>query len=476
MSKLKINFFYSIVYNFLTISIPLITAPYLSRVIYVKGIGEYSYTYSIAQYFVLFAMLGINNYGSRTIAKNRDSREKLSIIFCEIYCMQLIVASIVFFTYLFLIFNVSSNYKTLFFMQIFYVFSACLDINWFFAGIEQFKITVIRSSVIKIISTILIFLLIKEYDDLWKYSLITSLSTLISQIVLFVFIKKYVILKKIYLRNVLKHIFPNVKLFVPIIAVSIYNIMDKIMLGAMCDTLEVGFYENAEKIIQVPIVIISALSTVMLPRMSNLFANNKESKIKEYIRISIINVMFFIIPIILGLIAIAKDFSILFFGSEFAKTGYLIMLLSSVLFFKAWANVIRTQYLIPKEYDKIYILSVCLGAIVNLIINMLLIPQYGSVGACIGTIAAEIIVMLYQTYYVRKELDIKVYIDSTKSVFVKSLLMFCIMLGINFIKCSLIVKVVIQIMSGIIIYCFLNINYIEIILREILKGNEKKNN
>ena len=356
MNKLRKNFFYNIIYQVLILILPLITVPYVARVLGADGVGIHSYTYSISYYFMLIAMLGLNNYGNRSIAKVRDNKDELSKTFWSIYLLQFIVSTLMVITYLIYIILFNIRYKQIAVIQIFYVISSIFDINWFFFGLEKFKIT-IRNTIIKIISLVSIFLFVRNSDDLWVYTLILSGSTFLSQIILWPYMKKYVNFTKIKIIDILKHLKPCLILFIPVIAVSIYKIMDKIMLGNMASIVEVGYYENAVKIIDVPKCIITSLGTVMLPRMSNMIAKGEEEKIKMYIGKSLQVIMFLALPITMGLIAISDDFILIFLGNNFTKTGTLIKYLAISLIFLSWANVIRTQYLIPKERDKDYIIE-----------------------------------------------------------------------------------------------------------------------
>ena len=462
MKSLKKNFIYNVSYQILALIIPLITVPYVSRVVGVSGIGTYSYTYSVVYYFMIIAMLGLNNYGNRTIAMVRDDKVKLTKTFKEIRLLQTIssLGAIILFTIFTLTFG--TKYLTIYLIQSMYLLSCMFDINWFFFGLEEFKKTVIRNAIIKIISLVLIFTLVKSSNDLLIYISILSGSTLLSQLILWIFVKEFIDNKvKIVFEDMKKHIIPCLKLFLPVIAVTIYGVMDKTMLGVMTNVKEVGYYENAHRLINILMSIITALGTVMLPHMSNLYANGKEKESKQFIAKSIKAIMFLAIPMTFGIIAVSKDFSILFFGSEFIKTGDLIILLAVTILFLAWGNVIRTQYLIPREMDKEYIVSAFLGAIVNLIANLLLIPIYKSSGACIGTILAEFTVMFYQTYKVRKLLPLKDYLNSIIPFIYKGLIMMIVILFINYLDIKMLFRVLIQITAGVVIYSLFNLNYIK---------------
>lgn len=458
---MKKNFIYNMLYQILILIIPLITMPYVSRVLGAEGIGVYSYTYSIAYYFMIIAMLGLNNYGNRTIAKVRDNKEELSKQFCSIYAFQIISSSIMIIIYLAYVLIFDNQYKTIALIQTIYVISSMFDINWFFFGMEKFKLTITRNTLIKILSLILIFTFVKTANDLWKYAIILSSSTLVSNVLLFPFLRKYIKVRITRKKDILKHVRPNFILFLPVIAVSIYKIMDKIMLGIFSNVTEVGYYENAEKLIQVPTAIITALGTVMLPRVSNMLSNKQEEKVKETIGRIMPFIMFLTFPMVFGSILISKDFALLFFGNEFAKSGDLTLLLSITILFFAWGNVIRTQYLIPKEMDKHYVISAFIGAMVNFILNCIFIPKYAAVGACIGTIVAEFVVMFYQSFVIRKELPIKKYIIISIPFLIKSLIMFFI----TYIICENICysknyKIILQILIAVTTYLILNIKYI----------------
>lgn len=462
MNKVKKNFIYMIIYHILTLIIPILTVPYLARVVGAEGVGEYSYTYSIVYYFMLFTLLGVNNYGNRRIAQVRDNKEELSKEFWSIYIIQLILGILMIFFYVGYIFFFDSKYIIYSLIEVIFIISSILDINWFFFGIEDFKATITRNTLVKVGSVVLIFLFVKNQDDVWKYILIMASMTLLSQVLMWGFLRKKVSFQKVKFEEVKKHIKPDFILFLPVIAVSLYKIMDKIMLGRITTVSEVGYYENAEKIINIPVTLITALGTVMLPRMSNVFATGNFDDAKDYIKKSMNFTMFLSLPVCFGLIVIGNNFAPIFFGEDFTKSGILIMLLGITIPIVSFANVIRTQYLIPKERDKVYLISSFSGALVNLIINAMLIPHLESVGACIGTIIAELVVMLYQVFNVRKELPISEYIISTLKFLIKVIIMFIIIYPFNFIHVSnKIIIISIQVIIGGLIYVLLNINYIK---------------
>ena len=476
MNQIKKNFIYNIIYQIFTIILPLITVPYISRILGTEKIGIYSYTYSIAYYFMLIAMLGINNYGNRAIAQSRDNRKELSKKFMSIYFIQLVMSCIMILMYVLYINIFDVEYKTIALIQTIYLIANMFDINWFFFGLEKFKITVTRNTFVKLISLIFIFVFVKRNEDLWIYTTILACSSLISQLLLFPILNKEVDWIRITFNDIKQHIIPCLTLFIPVIAVSLYKVMDKVMLGCLNNVSEVGLYEQAEKITQIPLGLIISLGTVMMPRASNLFSKDKIEEILNYISKSIKFTMFSCFPIVFGLMAISNDFIPLFLGKEFCKSSTLLNILSITLIFISFANVLRTQYLIPNNRDKEYSISVILGAIVNLIINFILIPKYASIGACIGTVFAEATVCVYQAFVLRNELNIKRYINNSVPFLLKSLIMFCITYLVGLININIYIKLFIQVLSGIIVYVLLNYKYIlSIVDFNIIKNKLKKN-
>lgn len=425
MGNLKKNITYNFIYQFLILFLPFVTAPYLSRVIDASGVGTYSYSYSIALSFTYITMLGLNNYGNRSIAAVQDNYELRSQTFCEIQVMQTITFALSATVYaIYALFFAQDRIVAL--IQGIFVLSSLLDINWFFFGMEQFRITVIRNTIIKIVTVICVFVFVRKSSDIYKYILIMALGNLLSQICLWFFVRKFVAFRRVGIRDVLKHFKPNLMLFIPVIAVSIYKIMDKVMLGAMSSMDQLGYFENAEKIINVPVALFTAIGTVMLPRMTSLISSNRVQESRKYIDKTMLFALLFANGAMLGIMAVAKEFSVIYYGSDFIRSGEIMCYLAITIVFLACGNVIRTQYLIPNKKDKIYIMSAILGAIVNFIINYMLIPKFAAMGACIGTIVAEFTVCFYQLFSVRKEFVYLTYVKDELVFLIDALIMYVV--------------------------------------------------
>ena len=465
MSSIKKNFMYNVIYQMLLIVLPLITTPYISRVLGSDGVGTYAYTYTVANYFVLAAMLGVKNYGNRSIAAVRDDKKLLGKTFWQIYGLQFwcsIIALAVYFGYVLLF---EKEYRVIALIQGIYVLSGLLDISWFFFGLEEFKITVLRNIAVRLISLACIFIFVRTKADLWKYTLIMTTGIFCSQGYLWLYIRKMVDWYRPKAADMMKHLRSELILFIPIIAVSLYKMMDKIMLGQMSSIQQVGFYESSEKILNIPLGIITALGTVMLPRMSNLVAKGKFKESTRYIYNSMLFAMFLAAAMMFGIAGIAEDLVPVFLGDEYMPCILLLRVMTPTIPFIAWANVIRTQYLIPNHEDRSYIISVVLGAVVNLCINILLIPRLDAMGAVIGTVCAEASVCICQTIMVRKKMNIIQYLRDTVLFFVFGIGMLLLILSIRQLFDNMIMALCVEIIAGGAVYVLFSGIYLVMINR-----------
>lgn len=446
------NYIYNLMYQILVILVPLITTPYLSRVLGAEKIGIYSYTISVATYFILFGSLGVAMYGQREIAYVQNDKYLRSKNFYEILIMRSITLGISLVVFYFT-FALNGEYSVYYKILMLEILANGIDISWFFQGLEEFKKTVIRNAIVKIASAILIFILVKSQNDLIKYFFIYVMSNLLGNITLWISLPKFVQKVDIKELNYFKHFKPTLSLFIPQIAVQIYTVLDKTMIGAIIeDKSEVGFYEQAQKIVKILLAIVTALGTVMVPRMASTFAKGDTNKIIEYMNKSFKFVLFLAIPLMFGLISISNKFVPIFYGQGYEKVVYLINISSPIIIFIGLSNAIGTQYLLPTKMQKEFTISVTIGASINFILNTILIKYYYSVGASIATVFAEMMVTSIQFYLVRDVFKIKDILRISRKYFVASVAMFVVSIGISIAIKSNVLSILIQVCSGCIIY------------------------
>lgn len=441
------NYIYNLIYQILVLIVPLITTPYISRVLGVENIGIYSYTISISAYFILFGSLGIALYGQREIAYKQKSRYKRSRVFWEILILRTITMAISLLIFYFT-FATGKEYQIYYKILMLEIIGNCLDISWFFQGMEEFKKTVTRNTIVKLISVICIFAFVKTKNDLPIYFIIYVLSILIGNLSLWLYVPRYI--KKIPVNklNIFRHLKPTISLFIPQIAVQVYTLLDRTMVGTIItDKSEVGYYDQGQKIIKMLLTIVTSLGTVMLPRIASTFASGKKEEINTYMKKSFNMVFLIAFPLMFGIIAVSKAFVSVFFGPGYDKVTILMSVISPVILLIGLSNVTGTQYLLPTKRQKEYTTSVVCGAIVNLILNSCLIWKYGAIGASIGTVIAELTVTSVQIFFTRKDFYWRDIIKTAFNYFIASLLMFiiCLIIGryINSNFASLITQVLV---------------------------------
>jgi O-antigen/teichoic acid export membrane protein len=452
-NSLKSNFLFQALYELLLLITPMIVSPYVSRVLGASNLGIYSYTYTISNYFVLISAFGIKNYARREIARKRDNKDELNKTFSSILVIHFIISIIVVCSYvMYCAFVAENEIKLYSILMGLYVVGGLLDVSWLFFGLEQFKITVTRNAVIRIISIALIFFFVKNQNDLWIYILIYAAGNCLSQLYLWLYLGKTVRFCHVSKTDVFTHLMPMFLLFLPNIAVSLYNYMDKIMLGIISSKSQLGFYENSEKITFIASALIGSVGTVMMPRMTNLIEQGEDKTVIKYTDLSMQFVMALSFAMAGGVAGFSKVFAPVFWGDEFAPCSVMLALLAITLPFKGFANVIRTHYMIPNNLDKGYTISVCFGAVVNLIANYMFIRIFDGIGAVMGTILAEMAVCIYQALYCRKMLPIRDYLRQSIPYGIIAVLMMVIVYWMGFTMKPSWFTLLFQVASGILMY------------------------
>lgn len=450
MSKksIKKNYAYNLIYQILILILPLITTPYISNVLGSTGVGIYSYTLSIATYFVLFGSLGIAMYGQREIAYLQENDKDRTRVFWEIVifkCITMTISLLVFF----LIYVNGNQYQIYYKILTLEIIANMIDISWFFQGIEEFKKTVTRNLWVKIISVILIFVCIKEPTDLSKYFIIYTISNLVGNLSLWLYIPKYLKRIKIKELKIFNHLRPTVSLFIPQIAMQVYTLLDKTMLGNILgDMSEVGVYEQSQKIVKMPLAVITALGTVISPRIANITANDKNEEVEYYLKKSFNFVWLIGIPMMLGIIATASNLVPWFLGEEFNRAIWVMIAGAPIIMAVGLNNVSGIQYLIPSKKQNIFTKSVVVGAIFNFFANLILIPILKSMGAIIASALAEIIILLIQLYYIKTDIDVKIVYKNSLKYVASGIIMFVLTYGIGYFMQPSIKTTIIQFMTG----------------------------
>lgn len=496
--SVKKNYIFNLLYQLFLIVVPIITTPYVSRVLTANGVGQYSFSFSLATYFTIFAGLGFGYYAQRAIAKRKDNKEELSKTFWEIIiCRMFPVIIALAVNIVFCLIGLYREYTSLMWVFNINIFAIALDISFLYQGREEFGSLVIKNLLIKTASVVLIFIFVVSEKSLITYTIINASSVFLSN--LFMWISTRKMLVKIRPRSLrpLSHLKGTIILFLPTIAVSIYTVLDKTLIGILIsDTYEVlgedgvyitknysdlenGYYEQSEKIVKMAMVFITSIASVMIPRNSNELARGNIDTVRKNIYTSCRLVLLFGIPLMLGLIAVADNLVPWFLGSEYEKSALLMKVLSPLVLILGFSNVFGLQFLIPAGKDKAFTIALTTGAIVNLLLNVFFIQLWWSIGAAIATLIAETVVTTITAISVRKEINfLKAFVSGWKYI-IAGLLMFGICYLISTKLNPSIINTIIITISGMISYFVILLLLRDSILitsiRKILHKNKKIN-
>lgn len=395
--SLKKNIAISTLYQVLIIILPLITAPYIARVLGPDQSGVYDYTNSIMTYFSMFAALGTASYGVREIARVREDVAMRSKLFWEIELMTVMTSAAciaVWFAFIAL----TPRYKVIYVVLTMGLFSTMFDISWFFAGMEQFKYTVTKNAACKLIGVVLMFLFVKKEDDLLLYIIIITASTMIGNLSMWMYMPRFI--EKVDFRTLTfrRHFHETLIYFVPTIATSIYTVLDRTLIGVLTQNkAENGCYHYAMQIVNMmKALTFASLNMVLGSRLSFLFAEKRYDEIRERIADSINYILFMGIGICFGMIGVARRFVPVFLGPGYDRVITMLMLMSPIVIIIGISNCLGSQYYTPAGFRKLSARYIITGAVVNLLLNLVLIPRYWGYGAIVASLIAEtVITVLY---------------------------------------------------------------------------------
>lgn len=402
--RIKFNFYYKLIYQIVAILVPLITTPYLARVLGAIELGNYGYTYSIMIYFGLFAVFGFNIYGRREMAKVRDDKKLASKTFYEIFLARSIptIISIIGFVFLAIFYK---EYSILFFALIPHLFYHLFDLTFVIQGDENFKYVTFRELGVKITSIVLIFLFIKKPSDVWIYALIISSTTLVSAFAMAPYLKKRFVKVPFKSLVVLPHLKRSAVFLIPAFATSVFLFIDKIMIKLISGSSEqVAFYEESIKIVTMLTGITTALANVIEPRNAHEIAEGHIDVAKDNTIKGINYSMFICFPMAIGLFAVCGIFCPIFFGDGFEDVVPILRIMCILIPITSLNELLGTTYVIATNREKAYSSIILICAFLNIALNFLFIYLFSALGAAIGTVISEVVKSMILILYLRKEL------------------------------------------------------------------------
>ena len=374
----------------MTLITPFITTPYISRVLGADGTGVQSYTNSVVQYFAILAALGTASYGQREIARHRDDIKMRNRLFWEIEALCMATTAACLMIWLFVI-GFAREYRPYYIVLTMTLTAVAFDISWFFGGLEQYSLIVLRNTAVKLVGNAMLYLFIRKKEDLLLYVALTAATGLLGNISMWGYLKGQVerpVLKELC---PLRHLKETLVYFIPTIATSVYTILDKTMLGWFSgeNKSQNGYYEYATGFVNMAKILIMSFNAVMSARMSYLFGNGRIEEVHERIRDSLDFVLLMAMPIMLGLAGIAAQFIPWFLGNGYLPVTFLMYVCSPLVLVVGLSDCIGSQILTPGGKRAQSGKVIVAGAAVNACLNFLLIPHFAASGAAAASVAAE---------------------------------------------------------------------------------------
>ena len=404
--SLKLNFIMNAILTMSSFIFPLITFPYVSRTLLPVGTGKVSFATSLISYFSMFAQLGIPTYGIRVCAKVRDDREELTRTAQELLIINLIMNV---FSYAALVVALLCvprlrEDRTLYVIISFTIILTSIGMEWLYKALEQYTYITVRSIIFKFAALIAMFLLIHTPGDYVIYGGITIMAASASNILNFINAHRYIDLKPVGHYNLRRHIKPVCVFFAMSCATTVYLNLDTVMLGFMVSEADVGFYDAAVKIRNVLLSVVTSLGAVLLPRASYYIEHGQVSEFRRITNKAFSFVWLIASPMTLFFIIFARESVLLLSGTAYEGAVVPIQIIMPTLFFVGVSNLTGMQMLVPLGREQVVLYSEIAGAVVDVIINAILIPKYASAGAAVGTLIAEMVVLLVQCAVLRNDI------------------------------------------------------------------------
>lgn len=455
--SLKKNAFYSVLKVFLSLVFPLITFPYASRILLPEGIGKVNFANSIINYFVMIASLGIGNYATREASKIRDDKHALTKFFKEIISINIvccIIAYVLFFIAL-LVIPKFSEYRNLLLVCSSNILFSILGIEWIFTANEEFKFITLRSFFIQIFSLIYLFIFVRTKEDILHYAVFSIFKSAGSNILNFFFVWKYIDITYRIKLEIKKHLKGVIVFFGMSVAISVYTMLDTSMLGFLSNDTQVGYYTASIKLSHLILSMLTAITSVLLPRLTNYAKERNSSSFDELVSKSANILILLSVPMTFGLLILSKPLILLLSGENFVNAIPTMRLLTPLLIIISFGSLIGVQILPSLGKEKISFYSYIAGAISNITFNAIFIPKFGAFGAAIGTIIAETTVSMTQFIYTRKYILNKEFLVTVlESVFASLIMSILIYFLLHFID-SVPLQLLISFISGLIVYCII---------------------
>lgn len=451
--SIKKNYIYNTFSQILSLITPLITAPYTARIFGADGVGIQSYTQSVVSYFTLFAALGTASYGQREIAMHRDQKKTATKLFWEIELLSVCTTCVSLLVWIAMIIFTNGRLTPYYLVLTMNIIAVAVDISWFYGGFEQFKLIVTRSIAIRCIGLLVLFAIVREKNDLLLYIGLMAATGLLGNLSMWAYLPRFIVKISLNELTIKTHLKKTLVYFIPTIAISVYTVLDKTMIGIITkNTYENGYYEQTTKITKMVMALITSLNSIMGARMSYLYAEKRLQELRDRLIKSIDFVMLMGIPMVFGIVGIARNFVPWFFGDGYNKVIDLLYIYSPLIIIIGISNCLGGQYLTPSGQISRSSRAIIAGAVINLCFNVVLIPRFQSIGAAVASIIAEGVITVTYVHMCNEYMTWQVIWKCAWKRIIAAMLMLIGLILIGYGKIGSVTITLVQFVAGVILY------------------------
>jgi len=476
--SLSQNALFNVIYKCLNVFFPLVTMVYVSRVLLPESVGKVASAQNIISYFVIIASLGLPTYGVKKIAEFRDDREKCGKVFSELFTINSISTVLCSFFYIMMLFSFDFFHSkiAISFVVGLQLFANIINIDWLYQGYEEYRYIMFRSLIVKLLALASVFIFVHDSSDYIVYALITALSLVTNFVFNVGHMHKYV---KISFKDlcIQRHVKPILTLLAASIAIEIYTLCSTTFLSIFKGDETVAFFTNSVKAVSITRTMIASVCAVFLPRLNYYIGQNRIEDFNNLATKGIRLLLSMSVPVAIILALMADDFVLLLFGSEYNASVLSMQILSISVITVAISNFMGYQILVSIGKERIVLYSTIIAAVINILLNILLIGPLGHNGAAIASVISEAAVSLYQLHYVSKCIPLKFSRDTTLSILLPAAFMFCIMILLKLLNMSTYIEVIVVSITGLLSYAIigrlLNNEAVTIVLKKLYHKKSK---
>lgn len=444
------NYFINLGYQLLILMAPLLTIPYVSRVLGPENVGINAYTNSVMTYLLIFATFGLNMYGTNKI-KQETKADRRAKLFWEIELLQVLMVVIALSLYMTLT-SFAARFRPYFWAQGISILAVAFDISWYFTGTNEYRKTLFRNTIIRVLGIVFILVLVKTSSDLLLYILVTALAGLLGNLSLWPALKDHLVKINMGTLIFLPHVKPAFLLLLPTVASQIYLMINRTLLGKLDAISASGYFDYGSKLVMVLIAMVTALGYVMLPVAYKSAKKGNDARLYEQLKTSMDITTSLGTGLAFGIAAIASQMSTWLLGSGYEAVTPLLIIIAPAVLLIGWSNVLGQQYMILKRKTTVYTAILWAGVVLNISFDFLLIPWFGLNGAAMGLVISEIIIVIWQLAVLKKEVAIGgLFAEIWKYLF-SGVVMFGIVFYLNNTQFKNAHHLLLQIILGIIIY------------------------